>query len=163
MTIQHINQKIIHIIFPCHFKYVKGSTILFPNGPVEKLIFIVSGKMVSRGEDGNEVILSEGDVCGVELISWCLEQSSINEDCKKMRILGQRLVSNKLVSCITNVDEFILRTVDIEEVISTYSRILQNPRVQGAIRYESTYWRSLAGCVARRIQVAWRCRKKRLS
>ncbi|CAM8961255.1 unnamed protein product [Rhodiola kirilowii] len=53
--------------------YVKGSTILFPNGPVEKLIFIVSGKMVSRGEDGNEVILSEGDVCGEELVSWCLE------------------------------------------------------------------------------------------
>ncbi|CAM8970244.1 unnamed protein product [Rhodiola kirilowii] len=115
--------------------YVKGSTIMFPNGLVEKMVFIVRGNMVSRGEDGNKVILSEGDVCGEELVSWCLEQSPINEDAKKMRILGQRLVSNKLARCITNVEEFTLRTVNIEEVISSYLRILQNPRVQGAIRY----------------------------
>ncbi|CAM8915442.1 unnamed protein product [Rhodiola kirilowii] len=140
--------------------YIKGSKILFPNGLVEKMVFIVRGKMESYGEDGNKVTLSEGDVCGEELLSWCLEHSSINNDAKKMRILGQRLVSNRMVSCVTNVEAFTLRAMDIEEVTSLYSRFLRNPRVQGAIRYESPYWRSLA---ARRIQVAWRYRKKRLS
>ncbi|CAM8995848.1 unnamed protein product [Rhodiola kirilowii] len=140
--------------------YIKGSKILFPNGLVEKMVFIVRGKMESCGEDGNKVSLSEGDVCGEELLSWCLEHSSVNKDAKKMRILGQRLVSNRMVTCITNVEAFTLRAVDIEEVTSIFSRFLRNPRVQGAIRYESPYWRGLA---ARRIQVAWRYRKKRLS
>uniref|UniRef100_A0A7N0VA56 Cyclic nucleotide-binding domain-containing protein n=1 Tax=Kalanchoe fedtschenkoi TaxID=63787 RepID=A0A7N0VA56_KALFE len=140
--------------------YIKGSKILLPNGLVEKMVFIVRGKMESCGEDGNKVTLCEGDVCGEELLSWCLEHSSVNKDAKKLRILGQRLVSNRMVCCVTNVEAFTLRAVDIEEVTSLFSRFLRNPRVQGAIRYESPYWRGLA---ARRIQVAWRYRKKRLS
>uniref|UniRef100_A0A7N0V7F3 Cyclic nucleotide-binding domain-containing protein n=1 Tax=Kalanchoe fedtschenkoi TaxID=63787 RepID=A0A7N0V7F3_KALFE len=140
--------------------YIKGSKILFTNGLVEKMVFIVRGKMDSCGEDGNKVTLSEGDVCGEELLSWCLEHSSVNKDAKKLRILGQRLVSNRMVTCLTNVEAFTLRAADIEEVTSLFSRFLRNPRVQGAIRYESPYWRGLA---ARRIQVAWRYRKKRLN
>ncbi|KAL0385209.1 UNVERIFIED_CONTAM: putative cyclic nucleotide-gated ion channel 19 [Sesamum radiatum] len=48
---------------------------------------------------------------------------------------------------------------DLEEVTSLFARFLRSPRVQGAIRYESPYWRGIA---ARRIQVAWRYRKKRM-
>ncbi|KAF3438348.1 hypothetical protein FNV43_RR21110 [Rhamnella rubrinervis] len=140
--------------------YIKGSKILYHGGLVEKMVFIVRGKMESIGEDGIIVPLSEGDVCGEELLTWCLEHSSVNKDGKKIRIPGQRLLSNRTVRCFTNVEVFSLRAADIEEVTGLFSRFLRNPRVQGAIRYESPYWRCLA---ASRIQVAWRYRRKRLS
>ncbi|ONI09486.1 hypothetical protein PRUPE_5G240800 [Prunus persica] len=139
--------------------YIKGSKVLYHGGLIEKMVFIVRGKMESIGEDGITVSLSEGDVCGEELLTWCLEHSSANRD-GKIRIPGQRLLSNRMVRCLTNVEAFSLRAADIEEVTSLFSRFLRKPRVQGAIRYESPYWRGLA---ARRIQVAWRYRRKRLS
>ncbi|KAJ0104512.1 hypothetical protein Patl1_19487 [Pistacia atlantica] len=140
--------------------YIKESKILYHGSVIEKMVFIVRGKMVSTGEDGIRVPLSEGDVCGEELLTWCLEHSSVNRDVKQKRILGQRLLSNRTVECLTNVEAFSLRASDIEEVTSLFARFLRNPRVQGAIRYESPYWRSLG---ATRIQVAWRYRKKRLN
>ncbi|PON45443.1 Voltage dependent potassium channel [Parasponia andersonii] len=140
--------------------YIKGSKVLYYGGLVEKMTFVVRGKMVTVGENGINDTLSEGDVCGEELLTWCLEHSSINKDLKKIRIPGKRLISNRMVECLTNVEAFSLRAADLEEVTSLYSRLLRNPRVQGAIRYESRYWRSIA---AMRIQVAWRYRRKRLS
>ncbi|XP_065622034.1 probable cyclic nucleotide-gated ion channel 20, chloroplastic [Quercus suber] len=140
--------------------YIKGSKILYHGGLVEKMVFIVRGKAESKGEDGILVPLSEGDVCGEELLTWCLEHSSVSKDGRKIRIFGQRLLSNRTVTCLTNVEAFSLRAADIEEVTSLFKRFLRKPRVQGAIRYESPYWRSLA---ASRIQVAWRYRKKRLN
>ncbi|XP_030938978.1 probable cyclic nucleotide-gated ion channel 20, chloroplastic isoform X4 [Quercus lobata] len=140
--------------------YIKGSRILYHGGLVEKMVFIVRGKAESKGEDGIVVPLSEGDVCGEELLTWCLEHSSISKDGRKIKIPGQRLLSNRTVTCLTNIEAFSLRAADLEEVTSLFARFLRNPRVNGAIRYESPYWRSLA---AIRIQVAWRYRKKRLN
>ncbi|XP_075482396.1 LOW QUALITY PROTEIN: putative cyclic nucleotide-gated ion channel 20, chloroplastic [Primulina tabacum] len=138
--------------------YIKRSKILYRGGLVDKMTFIIRGKMESIGEDNNVVPLSEGDVCGEELLTWCLEHSSVNKDGRRIRIPGHRLLSNRVVRCITNVEAFILRAADLEEVTSLFARFLRSPRVQGGIRYESPYWRALA---ARRIQVAWRYRKKR--
>ncbi|KAK4428166.1 putative cyclic nucleotide-gated ion channel 20, chloroplastic [Sesamum alatum] len=140
--------------------YIKGSKILCRGGLVDKMVFIIRGKMESIGEDLTVLPLSEGDVCGEELLTWCLEHSSVNKDGRRIRIPGHRLLSNRLVRCLTNVEAFVLRAADLEEVTSLFARFLRSPRVQGAIRYESPYWRGLA---ARRIQVAWRYRKKRLS
>ncbi|KAG4952695.1 hypothetical protein JHK85_046562 [Glycine max] len=81
-------------------------------------------------------------------------------DGKKVRVQGQRLLSNRTVRCLTNVEAFSLRAADLEELTILFTRFLRNPHVQGALRYVSPYWRSLA---ANRIQVAWRYRKKRLS
>ncbi|XP_007010887.2 PREDICTED: probable cyclic nucleotide-gated ion channel 20, chloroplastic isoform X3 [Theobroma cacao] len=140
--------------------YIKGSKVLSRGSLIEKMVFIVRGKMESVGENGVIDPLCEGDVCGEELLTWCLEHSSVNRDGKKIRIPGQRLLSNRIVRCLTNVEAFSLRAADLEEVTCLFSRFLRNPRVQGAIRYESRYWRSLA---ATHIQVAWRYRKKRLN
>ncbi|XP_074335092.1 putative cyclic nucleotide-gated ion channel 20, chloroplastic isoform X1 [Apium graveolens] len=140
--------------------YIKGSRILVPGGLIDKMVFIVRGKLESIGEDKNIVPLSEGDVCGEDLLTWCLEHSSVNKDGKRIRIPGHKLLSNRMARCLTNVEAFILRAADLEEVTSLFSRLLRNPRVQGALRYESPYWRCLA---ATRIQVAWRYRKKTLS
>ncbi|KAF3652922.1 putative cyclic nucleotide-gated ion channel 20, chloroplastic [Capsicum annuum] len=140
--------------------YIAGSKVLYRGGLVDKMVFLIRGKMESIGEDGNVAPLSEGDACGEELLTWCLEHSSINRDGKKIRIPGHGLLSNRLVRCLTNVEAFVLRASDLEEVTNLFARFLRSPRVQGALRYESPYWRGLA---ARRIQVAWRYRKKRQS
>nr|GMC69719.1 probable cyclic nucleotide-gated ion channel 20, chloroplastic [Ipomoea batatas] len=140
--------------------YIKGSRVLYQGGLIDKMVFIIRGNMESTGEDGNATILSEGDACGEELLSWCLEHSSVNKDRRKIRIPGHRLLSNRGVECLTNVEAFILRAADIEEVTSLFARFLRSPRVQGAIRYASPYWR---GRAVRCIQVAWRYRKKRQS
>ncbi|WJX71888.1 hypothetical protein P8452_55831 [Trifolium repens] len=89
-----------------------------------------------------------------------LEQSSENKEGNKVKLQGQGLTSDITVRCLTNVEAFSLRTKDIEEVTTLFARFLRSRRVQGVIRYESPYWRSLA---ANRIQVGWRYRKKRLS
>ncbi|CAN0902221.1 Probable cyclic nucleotide-gated ion channel 20, chloroplastic [Linum grandiflorum] len=138
--------------------YIKGSEIFYHHGLVDKMVFIVRGTLESVGEDGTVVTLSEGQVCGEELLTWCLEHSSVSRDGKKIKFPGHRLISSRMVRCLTNVEAFSLRAVDLEEVTSIFTRNLRNPRVQGAIRYASPYWRSIA---ARRIQVAWRYRQKR--
>ncbi|KAK6128212.1 hypothetical protein DH2020_038046 [Rehmannia glutinosa] len=98
--------------------YIKGSKTLFRGGLVDKMVFIIRGKMESIGEDLIVVPLSEGDVCGEELLTWCLEHSSVNKDGKRIRIPGHRLLSNRLVRCLTNVEAFVLRAADLEEVTS---------------------------------------------
>ncbi|KAI4351108.1 hypothetical protein L6164_005493 [Bauhinia variegata] len=138
--------------------YIKGSRIMYPGGLVEKMIFVVRGRLESVGEDGIRVSLTEGDVCGEELLTWCLEHSSVNKDGAKVKLPGQHLLSDRMVKCLTNVEAFSLRAADLQEVTSLFTRLLRNPRVQGAIRYESPYWRSYA---AIRIQVAWRYRMRR--
>lgn len=56
--------------------YIKGGTTLYEGGFVTKMVFIVRGKMESIGEDGNKLSLIEGDVCGEELLKWCLDPNS---------------------------------------------------------------------------------------
>ncbi|RZB62114.1 putative cyclic nucleotide-gated ion channel 20, chloroplastic isoform C [Glycine soja] len=140
--------------------YIKGSKVLSQGSLVEKMVFVVRGTLESFGDDGTMVPLSEGDACGEELLTWYLEHSSVSTDGKKVRVQGQRLLSNRTVRCLTNVEAFSLRAADLEELTILFTRFLRNPHVQGALRYVSPYWRSLA---ANRIQVAWRYRKKRLS
>ncbi|XP_010247506.1 PREDICTED: probable cyclic nucleotide-gated ion channel 20, chloroplastic [Nelumbo nucifera] len=140
--------------------YIEGSNILTAGLPVEKMVFIVRGQMESTGEDRSIIPLSEGDVCGEELLRWCLENSSVSKDGQKIKITGNRLLANRTVKCLSNVEAFSLCAADLEEVTNLFARFLRNSRVQGAIRYESPYWRALA---ATRIQVAWRYRKKRLN
>lgn len=80
-------------------------------------------------------------------------------DGTKIKMPTKGLVSNRNVKCVTNVEAFSLSVADLEDVTSLFSRLLRSHRVQGAIRYESPYWRLQA---AMQIQVAWRYRKRRL-
>ncbi|KAJ0467021.1 putative cyclic nucleotide-binding domain, Ion transport domain, rmlC-like jelly roll [Helianthus annuus] len=139
--------------------YIKEGTTLYEGGFVTKMVFIVRGKMESTGEDGNAVTLSEGDVCGEELLAWCLEPSSLNGDARTRGKPGYKLVCKRTVKCLSNVEAFVLRAADLEEVTTLFAGFLRNHRVQMAIRHESPYWKGLA---ATTIQVAWRYRKKRL-
>ncbi|KAL2334320.1 hypothetical protein Fmac_015533 [Flemingia macrophylla] len=114
--------------------YIKGGIILSQGGPVEKMIFIVRGKLESIGEDRIRIPLSEGDVCGEELLTWYLEHSSVSTDGKKVRLPGQRLLSNRTVKCLTNLEAFSLQAEDLEEVTTLFMRFLRNLRVQGSLR-----------------------------
>ncbi|KAG6745731.1 hypothetical protein POTOM_050234 [Populus tomentosa] len=114
--------------------YIKGSEVFCVGGLVEKMVFIVRGKLESIGHDGTVVALSEGNVCGEELLTWFLEHSSVSKDGRKIKISGQRLISSRTVRCLTNVEAFSLNAADLEQVTSLFARNLRNPLVQGAIR-----------------------------
>lgn len=123
--------------------YIKGSKILVRGGLNDKMVFIVEGNLESIGEDENVVLLGEGDICGEELVTLCLEHYVLNRDGEKFRIPAQKLLSKKMVRCLTNVEAFTLRAADLEEVISFYSELLiNNPLVQGANKKESVYPKS---------------------
>ncbi|KAL3642268.1 hypothetical protein CASFOL_013083 [Castilleja foliolosa] len=111
--------------------YIKGSEILYRGGLVDKMIFVIRGKMNSVGEDLILLPLSQGDVCGEELLTWYLEHSYVNKGDRRIRIPGPRLLSNREVKCSTNVEAFVLRASDLEEVTSLFARFLRSPRVQG--------------------------------
>lgn len=125
--------------------YIEGSRILVCGGLIDKMVFIVQGKLESIEEDESVVPLSEGDVCGEELVTLCLEHYVLNRDGEKFRIPAQKLLSKRIVRCLTNVEAFTLSAADLEEVFSFYSGLLiRNPLVQGAIKKESLYPQSLS-------------------
>ncbi|KAJ6359260.1 hypothetical protein OIU76_000894 [Salix suchowensis] len=137
--------------------YSRGSEIFHVGGPVEKMVFIVRGKLETIGHDGTVVALCEGNVCGEELLTWFLEHSSVSKDGSRIKTSGHYLISSRTVRCLTNVEAFSLSAADLEEVASVFARHLRDPLVQGAIRNRSPYWRARA---ATRVKVAWRDRKK---
>lgn len=137
--------------------YIGGSEVLRIGYPIDKMIFIVRGNLASTGKDGS-VDLSGGDICGEELLTWCLEHTPLQNNSKRFRRTGIRAISSRTVRCAGSVEAFSLQAADLEEVTRLFSRLLRNPRVQGAIRYESPYWRTWAASC---IQVAWKYRKKR--
>ncbi|WOH16070.1 hypothetical protein DCAR_0935619 [Daucus carota subsp. sativus] len=127
-----------------HNTYIEGSRVLVRGGLMDKMVYIVQGKLESTSEGETVVPLSEGDVCGAELITLCLEHYVLNRDGDKFRIPAGKLVSKRTVRCLTNVEAFTLRAADLEDVFSLYSGLLiQNPLVQGAITKESLHPKSL--------------------
>jgi len=55
-------------------------------------------------------------------------------DGKRVRLPGQRWLSNRTVKCLTNVEAFSIRAEDLEEVTTRFMRFLRNLRVQGSLR-----------------------------
>jgi cyclic nucleotide gated channel len=74
--------------------YIKGSKILSQGGLVQKMVFIVRGKLESIGEDGIPVPLSEGDACGEELILNSLLKTKVNTTILHILITCLRSSSN---------------------------------------------------------------------
>lgn len=126
--------------------YLMGHRIFVSGGLIDKMVFIVDGKLESIGEDKNVVPLSEGDVCGEELVTLCLEHVALNGVEKKITIPAHKMVSNRMVRCLTYVQAYTVQAADLEEVITLYSGLLiRNPHhVQGAIREEAPYRKGLA-------------------
>jgi cyclic nucleotide gated channel len=115
-----------------HNLYISGSDIICQGRPVEKVIFIVRGKLESIAADGSKYPLHKGAVCGEELLMWYLEQPSVN---RSMHISS--LVS---WSCIC----FSFRLTDL---VFEYSRyyIMWTSIVsdRGAMEVDRTRWMSI--------------------
>ncbi|GAB2293074.1 Probable cyclic nucleotide-gated ion channel 20, chloroplastic [Dionaea muscipula] len=137
--------------------YIKGSIILNSGCLIDKIVFIVRGKMESKGEDGLRFLLSEGDVCGEELLISPIEHSAQNQ-VEEEKYHGPRIISNRVVACCTNVEAFILKYDDLAEVTRLFATDLDHVRVRGAARYVSPYYRCLATVT---IQAAWKQHRMR--
>ncbi|KAL3680018.1 hypothetical protein R1sor_022974 [Riccia sorocarpa] len=141
--------------------YIDDSEIFRAKKPVERMLFVVRGKIESIGEDGSVVSLKDGDFCGEELLSWYIDVAGVSSGKKSSGIaksMGKHPLSSRTVRCLTSVEAFSLEADALEYITTHYKRAFKTPQVQGAIRYLSLYWRSLA---ARRIQKAWRARRAR--
>ncbi|CAM6089431.1 unnamed protein product [Calypogeia fissa] len=140
--------------------YIEGSEIFREKKPVERMLFIVRGKLESRGEDGSSVPLKEGDFCGEELLSWYIDRTGVSTSKKAMskQHRAKHPLSSRTVRCLTSVEAFSLESDSLEYITTHYKPAFRSPRVQGVIRYLSLYWRSLA---AIRIQKAWRASRER--
>ncbi|XP_058108465.1 probable cyclic nucleotide-gated ion channel 20, chloroplastic isoform X3 [Magnolia sinica] len=125
--------------------YPGGSKILDQGHPIDKIVFIAWGTMESVGGYGNPIPLSAGDVCGEELLAWYHGHSSLSKNGKQIRSSGQRLISSRTVKCLTNVEAFVLRADDLEEITATFARFLRSPRVQGTIRLYITSSHTVLG------------------
>ncbi|XP_078165444.1 putative cyclic nucleotide-gated ion channel 20, chloroplastic [Carex rostrata] len=140
--------------------YPKGSHLVGDGEHIDKFVFIVRGMLGCIHRSGDISLLGDGDVFGEELIVWCIEQQSLGH--YKVggmnRYQGLRLMSEKTIRSLTNVEVLVLRADDIDQAISV-SGVLCNPVVQMAVRKKIQNWRERA---ANTIQVAWRNRKRRL-
>lgn len=136
--------------------YIEKSIIMRPGYPVERMLFIIRGNLISIGDDGSTNKLDGGSFCGEELLIQSLQQAAIQADVLSGRS-KQKVFSTRKVECLTNVEAFSLEAQDLEFVVDHFSHHMRNPRVQGAIRYESPFFKTQA---ARRIQAAWKARRR---
>ncbi|KAI5083177.1 hypothetical protein GOP47_0002920 [Adiantum capillus-veneris] len=126
--------------------YINGSVVLRKNYPIEKMHFFIKGNLQRRDENGTVRPLQNG-FCGEELLTWCLESEAQNPGARRARhrpVMGPHATSNTTVTCLGTVEAFSLSAGDLREVTRLYSHFLRNSKVQGALRYESPYWRERA-------------------
>ncbi|KAK9067538.1 hypothetical protein SSX86_011649 [Deinandra increscens subsp. villosa] len=134
--------------------YTENSYILREGDPVDELLFIMTGELITMTTNGgrsgffNSSYLKAGDFCGDELLTWALDPN----------MSSTLPISTTTVRPITDVEAFSLKADDLKSVASQFRR-LHSKRFQHTFRYYSQQWRTWGACF---IQVAWRrhCRRK---
>lgn len=111
--------------------YTKNSFILREGDPVDEMIFIIRGNLVTSTTNGgrtgffNSVYIKAGDFCGDALLTWALDpQSSSNLP-----------ISTRTVQALTEVEAFALMADDLKFVASQFRR-LHSKQLQHTFRYE---------------------------
>ncbi|KAL9407039.1 hypothetical protein Peur_004011 [Populus x canadensis] len=128
--------------------YTEETYIVREGDPVDKMLFIIRGRLESVTTDGgrsgffNRGVLKEGDFCGEELLTWALDPKS----------LGNLPLSTRTVGALTEVEAFALEAEELKFVASQFRR-LHSRQVQHTFRFYSQQWRTWAACF---IQTAWR-------
>ncbi|GLT46660.1 hypothetical protein SLA2020_204030 [Shorea laevis] len=135
--------------------YTEKSYIEREGDPVEEMLFIIRGNLVSTTTNGgitgffNAVNLKAGDFCGEALLTWALDplQSS-----------SHLPISTRTVQALSEVEAFALLADDLKFVASQYRR-LHSKQLQHIFRFYSVQWKTWAASF---IQAAWRryCRRK---
>ncbi|XP_011034555.1 PREDICTED: putative cyclic nucleotide-gated ion channel 7 [Populus euphratica] len=128
--------------------YTEETYIVREGDPVDRMLFIIRGRLESVTTDGgrsgffNRGVLKEGDFCGEELLTWALDPKS----------LGNLPLSTRTVGALTEVEAFALEAEELKVVASQFRR-LHSRQVQHTFRFYSHQWRTWASCF---IQTAWR-------
>ncbi|XWS46214.1 hypothetical protein CRYUN_Cryun14cG0045100 [Craigia yunnanensis] len=134
--------------------YPDKSFIVREGDPVEEMLFIIRGNLISTTTNGgrtgffNAAHLKAGDFCGDDLLTWALDlQSSSNLP-----------ISTRTVQALTEVEAFALTADDLKFVASQFRR-LHSKQFQHTFKYYSVKWKTWAASF---IQVAWRryCKRK---
>ncbi|KAL6533292.1 Cyclic nucleotide-gated ion channel 1 [Orobanche minor] len=134
--------------------YTEDSYIVREGDPVDEMIFVMRGKLLSVTTNGgrtgflNSDYLKAGDFCGEELLTWALDPHSSSN----------LPISTRTVQALSEVEAFTLMADDLKFVASQFRR-LHSKQLRHTFRFYSQQWRTWAACF---IQAAWRryCRKK---
>uniref|UniRef100_A0A0E0PYM7 Cyclic nucleotide-binding domain-containing protein n=1 Tax=Oryza rufipogon TaxID=4529 RepID=A0A0E0PYM7_ORYRU len=134
--------------------YTEGSCIIREEDPVNEMLFIMRGNLMSMTTNGgrtgffNSDVLKGGDFCGEELLTWALDPTSVSS----------LPSSTRTVKTMSEVEAFALRAEDLKFVATQFRR-LHSKQLQHTFKFYSQHWRTWAACF---IQAAWHryCRKK---
>lgn len=97
--------------------YIEKSYIVREGEPVEDMLFIMRGNLISTttygGKSGffNSVTLSAGDFCG-DLLTWALDPHASHFP-----------ISSRTVQAQTEVEGFVLSADDLKSVSTQYRRL----------------------------------------
>ncbi|KAH7841215.1 hypothetical protein Vadar_027174 [Vaccinium darrowii] len=134
--------------------YTGNSFIVREGDPVDEMLFVMRGKLVTVTTNGGRTgffnldYLKRGDFCGEELLTWALDPHSSNN----------LPISTRTVQALSEVEAFVLKADDLKFVAAQFRR-LHSKQLRHTFRFYSQQWRTWAACF---IQAAWRryCRKK---
>jgi cyclic nucleotide gated channel len=134
--------------------YTEGSCVIREGDPVNEMLFVMRGNLMSMTTNGgrtgffNSDVLKAGDFCGEELLTWALDPTSTSS----------LPSSTRTVKTMSEVEAFALRAEDLRFVATQFRR-LHSKQLQHTFRFYSQQWRTWAACF---IQAAWHryCRKK---
>nr|GMD64898.1 cyclic nucleotide-gated ion channel 1 [Ipomoea batatas] len=134
--------------------YTEKSCIVREGDPVDEMIFVMRGKLLTMTTNGgrtgffNSDVLKAGDFCGEELLTWALDPNSSSS----------LPISTRTVQALTDVEAFAL-TADFLKFFASQYRRLHSKQLQHKFRFYSHQWKTWAACF---IQAAWRrhCRNK---
>lgn len=128
--------------------YTEDSYIAREGDPVDEMLFIMRGKLLTVTTNGgrtgffNSDYLKAGDFCGEELLTWALDpHSSANLP-----------ISTRTVQALSEVEAFALVADDLKFVASQFRR-LHSKQLRHTFRFYSQQWRTWAACF---VQAAWR-------
>ncbi|XWS61303.1 hypothetical protein CRYUN_Cryun07bG0114500 [Craigia yunnanensis] len=128
--------------------YTEDSYIVREGDPVDEMLFIMRGKLLTVTTNGgrtgffNSEYLGAGDFCGEELLTWALDPHSSSN----------LPISTRTVRALTEVEAFALMADDLKFVASQFRR-LHSKQLRHTFRFYSQQWRTWAACF---IQAAWR-------
>ncbi|XP_057760923.1 putative cyclic nucleotide-gated ion channel 19 [Arachis stenosperma] len=116
--------------------YLADSTIMYPGDLIEMIVFIVHGKLEIKDSSGTSVHISDGDACCQELLFWCLQRASSNSstDGDKLFFPEERFLSTKSITCLTDVEAFVVEVTDLEKILTRFAKLLHTPRIEEAIK-----------------------------
>ncbi|KAL0373811.1 UNVERIFIED_CONTAM: Cyclic nucleotide-gated ion channel 1 [Sesamum radiatum] len=129
--------------------YAKNSFIFLEGYPVDEMLFILKGNILTMTTNGgrtsllHSVYLMAGDYCGEELLTWALDHNNSSS----------LPISTRTVQAVKDVDAFCLMSDDLKCVMSQFRRV-HGKQLQHTFRQVLFPAVEDMGCLF--IQAAWR-------